>query len=196
MIGMIVGISSNGVIGLDGKIPFYHSDDLKFFKKMTLNSTIIMGRKTFESIGKPLPERRNIVITSSKIEVEGIECFKSLEDALDTTAPIADAIDTWLIGVASIYEIGMTHANVIYTTVTKDIISGDNPVRLWLIGGASIYEIGMTHADVIYTTVTTDIISGDNPVRFPWINPRLFKIVEEIQLNEILTVFKYQRIVK
>lgn len=156
MIGMIAGISSNGVIGLDGKIPFHHSDDLKFFKSMTLDNTIIMGRKTYESIGKPLPKRRNIVITSSKIE--GVECFNSLESALETTIPIANVVDTWLIG------------------------------------GASIYQEGMVYADVIYTTVTPDVISGVNVVRFPWINPKEFEIVDKFNLNDILTVFKYQRI--
>ena len=67
MIKIIAACSKNGVAGKDGKLPWNYSEDLAHFKKMTLNSTIIMGRKTYESIGKPLPHRKNVVITSTPI---------------------------------------------------------------------------------------------------------------------------------
>ena len=65
-ITIIVAVSENFVIGIDNKLPWHISEDLKNFKKVTLNHSVIMGRKTFESIGKPLIERRNIVITRDK----------------------------------------------------------------------------------------------------------------------------------
>ena len=61
----VAAMSSNRVIGNNGELPWHFSEDLKFFKKLTLNSTVVMGRKTFDSIGKPLPKRKNIVISRS-----------------------------------------------------------------------------------------------------------------------------------
>ena len=82
MIGAIVAISANGVIGKDGDLPWHYSEDLKRFKQLTLDSTIIMGRNTWDSLPrKPLPKRRNIVIT--RRGVEGVENYSSIEEALE-----------------------------------------------------------------------------------------------------------------
>ena len=82
-ITIIVAISENFVIGIDNKLPWHISEDLKNFKKVTLNHSVIMGRKTFESIGKPLIERRNIVITRDKaLKISGVEVVTSLNDAI------------------------------------------------------------------------------------------------------------------
>lgn len=124
MIRMIAAVTSNGVMGIDNKLPFNYPADLKHFRTMTLNSTIIMGRKTFESIGKALPKRRNIVLTSTKIDVEGIECFGSINEFLtheeldSTNVPQ----DIWFIGGARIYEEGMSWAEEIHLTVAPDRI--------------------------------------------------------------------------
>lgn len=127
-IGIIAAISSNGVIGKDNKLPFYYPEDLKCFKQTTTNSTVIMGRKTFESIGKPLPNRRNIVITRSNIN--NVECFSSIKEALDA-AQQDNAI--WFIGGERIYKEGMKYANIIKTTITPDIIDGDETARFpWI----------------------------------------------------------------
>ena len=75
--GIIAAVSPESVIGLDGKIPWHYSADLKRFKRVTMASTLIMGRLTFESMGsRPLPGRRNIVIT--KASLDNVECFATI----------------------------------------------------------------------------------------------------------------------
>ena len=78
---IIAALNENRVIGKDGKLPWHISDDLKRFKSLTVGHTVLMGRKTYESIGKPLPNRRNVVITSGQISE--IETYNSIEIALE-----------------------------------------------------------------------------------------------------------------
>lgn len=122
MIKIISAVAANGVIGQNNTIPWNYPDDMKFFRQMTLNSTIIMGRKTWESIKKPLPKRRNIVITRSNIE--GVETFTSLEMAIESLNNSNQ--DIWLIGGSSIYRSGLEFANEIYLTLIPEKIEGDN----------------------------------------------------------------------
>ena len=83
MRGILVATSPEGVIGKDNTIPWYYSEDLKRFKRLTIGKTVIMGRNTWESLPiKPLPERRNIVITRSSLDE--VECFRSIDEAVDT----------------------------------------------------------------------------------------------------------------
>lgn len=114
---MIVACSSDGIIGNTelNKLPFYYPEDLKYFKSMTIDSTIIMGRKTYESIGKPLPKRNNVIITSNPIS--SLECFSSLESAINKYH------DCWLIGGKRIYEEGLKYCNEIYMTITPDLLN-------------------------------------------------------------------------
>jgi dihydrofolate reductase len=136
MIGIIAAVSQNGVIGVDGSIPWNYPEDMRHFRLTTLNSVIIMGRKTFESIGKPLPKRKNIVISSNQIkELTNyspfeIEQFSTIEDAFDN---IKESSDIWFIGGAKIYEAAMSYADEIHLTLTPDIISHPNAVRFpWI----------------------------------------------------------------
>jgi dihydrofolate reductase len=128
MIKMIAACTTHGVIGVDGKIPFDYSADMKHFKALTLNSTVVMGRKTFEGIGKPLPKRRNIVISSNKIQ--DMETYSSLLDLiyhLDCNAEI------WLIGGSAIYQEGMKYAQEIHLTITPDEENHPNSVKFpWI----------------------------------------------------------------
>jgi len=80
---IIVAVDKKYGIGKNGGMCWHHPQDLKFFRATTIDSTIIMGRVTFESIGRALSRRRNVVITSSNIDKEGIETFPTLKDALD-----------------------------------------------------------------------------------------------------------------
>ena len=83
MKGILVAVSPEGIIGKDNSIPWHYSTDLKRFKRLTLGKTVIMGRRTWESLPvKPLPDRRNIVITQSSLE--GVECFQSIDNDLAT----------------------------------------------------------------------------------------------------------------
>jgi dihydrofolate reductase len=100
MKGMIYAVSPEGVIGLGGRIPWRYQGDFRRFKRVTMGKTLIMGRKTFESIGHPLAGRRNIVVTSHALRIEGVECVASVDEAL---ARAGDEIDVWFIGGARIY---------------------------------------------------------------------------------------------
>ncbi len=129
-IGMIAAVTQNGVIGIENKIPFDYKEDLKFFKHKTTGSTVIMGRKTFEGIGRPLPNRDNFVITSGTIEREGITTFTSLDDAI---LHADKEKDIWLIGGSKIYEAGMVFADRIVLTITPDVEEREPAIRFpWI----------------------------------------------------------------
>ena len=128
MKGILVATSPEGIIGKDNTIPWHYSEDLKRFKRLTVGKNIIMGRKTWESLPiKPLPDRRNIVITRSSID--NVECFKSISDAVNTCEG-----DIWFIGGAGIYKEAMSLADCIDMTLVPDNITGDNCVYFPEIG--------------------------------------------------------------
>jgi dihydrofolate reductase len=124
MIGIIAAVSANGVIGIveNGvyKLPFSYKEDMEHFKKTTLNTTIIMGKNTFNSIGKPLPKRRNIVISSNDVDMENVETFRSIKEALNNCNE-----DIWFIGGEKIYQEAMRYADTILLTLTPDIIDSN-----------------------------------------------------------------------
>ena len=119
MKGILVAVSPEGIIGKDNTVPWHYSADLKRFKRLTTGNTIIMGRKTWESLPKkPLPNRRNIVITRSSIKE--VECFRSIDDALQTCEG-----DIWFIGGAGIYQEAMQKADLIDMTLVPDNVTGE-----------------------------------------------------------------------
>ena len=121
MIKIIAAISKNRVLGKDNKLIWKLSSDLKRFKELTTNGSIVMGRKTFESIGKPLPNRRNIIISrNDKYEVEGCETVSSLEEALLITGE-----DCFIIGGGEIYKQSIGIADKIYLTLVDCEVQGD-----------------------------------------------------------------------
>lgn len=96
-------MADNRVIGREGKLSWNIPEDLAHFKRLTTGGTIVMGRKTYESIGRPLPNRRNIVLSSQDIAIPGVEVFASIERALDALE--SDWIDkVFIIGGQKIYE--------------------------------------------------------------------------------------------
>jgi dihydrofolate reductase len=129
MRGMIFAASPHGIIGVGGTIPWRYLGDWRRFKRVTFGSTVVMGRTTFESIGKPLPGRRNIVVTSRAIDVPGIECVRSVEEALERAA----AGDVWFIGGARIYADAMKYVDVIDVTYVPDYVDGRDAVYAPLI---------------------------------------------------------------
>ena len=125
-IKIISGISYNKVIGRNNSLPWEGSykEDMAYFRKMTTDSTVIMGRKTYNSIGKPLYKRRNIVLTSRVVpKIEGVEMFTSMQRALDTCEN-----NVWIIGGAQVYAEGMQFAEELHLTVIPETISGENLV--------------------------------------------------------------------
>jgi dihydrofolate reductase len=124
--GMIYAVSPEGVIGVGLRIPWQHPGDLRRFKRVTLGSTVVMGRRTFESTGKPLPGRRNIVVTRTPTDVPGVESVRSVDDAL----ALAGEGDVWFIGGAKIYEEAMRHVDVIDVTYVPDHVASPDAVHV------------------------------------------------------------------
>ncbi len=120
---MILAVSPEGVIGLHGAIPWRHPGDLRRFARVTRGATVIMGRRTWESMrGRPLPHRRNLVVTSRAIE--GVETFPSLALAM-----AASEGPVWLIGGRAIYEEGMGSCDLIDVTYVPDHVDHPDAVR-------------------------------------------------------------------
>jgi dihydrofolate reductase len=125
MLSLIVATSLNNAIGKANAMLWHLPEDFKFFKNTTWGMPIIMGRKTFESIGKPLPGRTNIIITSNKDwQVEGTITAASLEEAIQL-AKETNAKEIFITGGGEIYKQSMPIANKIYRTLVHTEIDGD-----------------------------------------------------------------------
>lgn len=125
ILSLIVAASENNVIGKNNVLPWKLPDDLRHFREMTKGKPIIMGRKTFESIGRALPDRLNIVITRQEdYEREGVVRAESLDDAIDI-AKESNAQETCVIGGGEIYKQAMEKADRIYLTQVHATLEGD-----------------------------------------------------------------------
>jgi dihydrofolate reductase len=138
MIKIIVAMSKNRVIGNNNELIWKLSSDLKRFKELTTSHPVVMGRKTYESISRPLPNRRNIIITrNSEYEVEGCETVSSLEEALLLTNN-----DCFIIGGGEIYKQSLEVADKIYLTLVHQEFEGDTQFpelgKEWEIGRAHV----------------------------------------------------------
>lgn len=126
---IVVAAARNGVIGRDGDMPWRLPSDLKRFKALTLGKPVIMGRKTFESIGKPLPGRPNIVISRNPdFSVAGVTAVQSLEAAISVAGTEARALGTdeiCVIGGGEIYRQAIGRADVLHITEVGAEIEGD-----------------------------------------------------------------------
>ena len=121
MISIIVASSENNVIGVDNTRPWHLPDDLKFFKNLTSGNAIIMGRKTYDSIGRPLPNRTNIIVTrNTDYKQEGCVVCNSLEEAVNAAEGKG-----FIIGGAEIYRQSIALADRIYLTKVHTVIEGD-----------------------------------------------------------------------
>lgn len=122
MIQLVVARARNGVIGRDGKLPWHLPEDLKRFKRLTLGTAMVMGRKTFDSLPGLLPKRRHIVITRDrKWQAEGAEIAHSLPEAFALAAPD----DISIIGGAEIFGLGLAFAERVELTEVLADIDGD-----------------------------------------------------------------------
>jgi dihydrofolate reductase len=120
---LIAAVARNGVIGRAGQLPWHLPDDLKHFKQLTLGRPILMGRRTFESIGKPLPGRRNIVVSSTAGTIEGVEVARSLQDALKLVGEVSGP--ALVIGGAVLYAAALPLARVMHLTELDEAVEGD-----------------------------------------------------------------------
>ncbi len=122
-LNLIVAVARNGVIGRNGALPWRLPEDLAHFKRTTMGSPIIMGRKTWESIGRPLPGRRNIVVSRSKnLAANGAEIAADLDAAL---ALCADATEAFVIGGAQLYAAALARAQRLLVTEIDADFDGD-----------------------------------------------------------------------
>ena len=128
-IALIVARARNGVIGRDNQLPWRLPEDLRYFKRMTIGKPVIMGRNTWESLGKPLPERDNIVITRNEnFSAHGATVVNDLETALllaDSLADARGANEIMIIGGAQIYAAALPQVTRAYITEVDADIEGD-----------------------------------------------------------------------
>jgi dihydrofolate reductase len=117
-------MSLNRVIGADNKIPWHLPEDFKWFKKTTTGHVLIMGRKTFESIGKPLPNRTTIVLTRNPRPIAGVETISKLSE-ISARVPANDAREVFICGGAQLYAEALPLCSDLYLTLVKRTIEGD-----------------------------------------------------------------------
>jgi dihydrofolate reductase len=117
----IAAMSLNRVIGREGKIPWHLPEDFKWFKRMTTGQVIVMGRKTFESLGQPLPHRSTVVLSRSHFAYPGVTVLHSLDDIDPTQEPR----DVFICGGAQIYSQALTRCSDLYLTLVQQFVEGD-----------------------------------------------------------------------
>ena len=128
-LSLIVAMDTGGVIGRDGGLPWRLQADLRNFKRITLGKPIVMGRKTWESIGRPLPGRKNIVLTRDTTwAAEGALVARDAEQALCLAG---DAEELMVIGGAEVYRLFLPRADRIYLTEVGDRVAGDTHFPEW-----------------------------------------------------------------
>lgn len=130
MINIIAAVAANGVIGSDGQIPWDIPEDRKYFKKITNGSVVIMGRRTYEDIGCPLPGRFNIVISSKAMFIGNMLCtVRTMKKALTEARRFLDAHedfnDIYICGGSQVYKTGLKYAKKLYLTELYDEYPGD-----------------------------------------------------------------------
>lgn len=128
MISIIVAVAENGVIGSNNSLLWHISEDLKHFKALTTGHPVVMGRKTFESLGRPLPNRTNVVITRQAAEFPGCKVVHSLEEAV---ALFPTEEEVFVIGGGQIYEQALPRADRFYLTRVFRAYEGDTLFPAW-----------------------------------------------------------------
>lgn len=132
-LALIVALAQNRVIGIDNKLPWYLPNDLKYFKQVTMGKTIIMGRKTYESIGKPLPGRTNIIITrqsgyqapNANDSVKVVASLEAARELAENIALINGQNEAMIIGGAEIYTQALPQVARLYLTEVHAEVDGD-----------------------------------------------------------------------
>lgn len=128
MISIIVAVAENGVIGGNNTLLWHISEDLRHFKAITQGHPVIMGRKTYESLGRPLPNRTNVVVTSQQAAIPGCTIVRSLEEAL---ALFPAGEEVFVIGGAQLYAATLPLADRFYLTRVMHAYQGDTRFPEW-----------------------------------------------------------------
>ena len=122
IVTIVVAIAENYAIGKNNQLLWHMPADLKHFKQITSGHTVIMGRRTYDSVGKPLPNRRNIIITRQDISIPGCEVVKSVDEALELCA---GEEEVFIVGGAEIYKLAMDQTDRIYLTIIHHSFDAD-----------------------------------------------------------------------
>lgn len=144
MISIIVAVAENGVIGNNNALLWHIREDLQHFKALTTGHPVVMGRKTYESLGRPLPNRVNVVVTRQELAIPGCEVVHSLDEALALFGPEEEV---FIIGGAQIYAEALPLADRFYLTRVEHPYEGDtrfpewNPAQ-WLLTVSERFERG------------------------------------------------------
>ncbi|HHX8650994.1 TPA: type 3 dihydrofolate reductase [Vibrio diabolicus] len=129
IISMIAAMADNRIIGKDNQMPWHLPADFAWFKRCTIGKPVVMGRKTYESIGRPLPGRLNIVISRDEtLKIEGVTTVTSIEQALDVAGDVEEVM---IIGGGAIYAACLPMANKLYVTHIEAAIDGDTQFPDW-----------------------------------------------------------------
>jgi dihydrofolate reductase len=129
IVALLVAMSDDGVIGRDNTLPWHLPRDLQWFKSLTTGHAIIMGRTTFQSIGRPLPNRRNIVLSRNPaFRAKGVEVAPTLEAALDL---VRNDDEVFVVGGAAIYQLALPRAERMYLTRVHAQVEGDVRFPEW-----------------------------------------------------------------
>lgn len=138
IISLIAAMSDNRVIGIRNQLPWHLPDDLKYFKALTQGKTVIMGRLTFESIGRALPKRRNVVLTTQNtFQNSSVDVFHSLDNALESCR---EESEVFIIGGASLYAASLELADQLYLTRVHTMLDGDAFFPEWNAKAWSLVE--------------------------------------------------------
>lgn len=149
VVSLVAAMTENHVIGRDGGMPWHLPDDLAHFKRLTRGHTVIMGRKTFDEIRRPLPERRNVVITRNPgFRPEGVTVVDSLEAAL---ALAAGEPEVFVIGGGEIYRQAMDRADRLHLTRIRATLDGDTwfpafDAHAWVLESEEYHPADARHA--------------------------------------------------
>lgn len=119
MISLIAAVATNGTIGRDNTLPWRQTDDLKRFKALTSGHTVVMGRKTYESIGRPLPMRHNVVLTRQELVIPGVQVIHSLSEMANI-----EGDELFVIGGSNLYEQAIGQADCLYITEIHAEVEG------------------------------------------------------------------------
>ena len=128
MVSIIVAVAQNGTIGDKNALLWHISEDLRFFKRTTSGHPVIMGRRTYESLGRPLPNRTNVVISRTAEHIEGCTIARSLEEAI-AMFPVDEEV--FIIGGAQIYALALDVADRFYLTRVEHDYEGDTKFPEW-----------------------------------------------------------------
>ncbi|KOO13555.1 diacylglycerol kinase [Vibrio xuii] len=129
IISMIAAMAQDRVIGIDNQMPWHLPADFAWFKRCTMGKPVVMGRKTYDSIGRPLPGRQNIVISrDASLVIEGVTTVTSIEEALAAAGSVEEVM---VIGGGTIYEACLPKANKLYVTHIEAEIQGDTQFPAW-----------------------------------------------------------------